>query len=122
MRKTVLTLSLSLILAACADHSGTIASIADGPSAPINQPDNHVVDPGTSTPSTNSPSESEPGSGPSSPGGSNPGGGNPPGGGTEGGGGSPVPEPGTLLLVGTGLAGAALLRRRRQALQQDGQS
>ncbi|MDA0935326.1 MAG: PEP-CTERM sorting domain-containing protein, partial [Planctomycetota bacterium] len=34
------------------------------------------------------------------------GGGNPPG--------SPVPEPGTMLLVGSGLAGAAVARRRRK--------
>lgn len=42
-------------------------------------------------------------------------GGNPPGGGE---GGSPVPEPGTLLLVGTGLAGlagASLRRRQKKA-------
>src|SRR5262245_38070222 len=35
------------------------------------------------------------------------------GGGGGGGGGSAVPEPGTMLLVGTGLAMAALSRRRR---------
>ncbi|MFM1872144.1 MAG: motif [Planctomycetota bacterium] len=46
-------------------------------------------------------------------GGTTPGGGSGAGGG-GGSGGSPVPEPGTLLLVGTGLTGAALLRRRRQ--------
>lgn len=46
-----------------------------------------------------------------------PGGGNPGEEPTEGGnGGQPVPEPGTLLLVGSGLAGvgASLLRRRRR--------
>lgn len=123
MRKIVLTLSLGFALTACADHAGSIVANADGPKAPINQPDTKVTDPGSGSPSTNTPSE--PGNngggtgGGAGSGGGNPGGGNP-GGGTGGGpgggsgGGSPVPEPGTLLLVGTGLAGAALLRRRRQ--------
>jgi hypothetical protein len=49
-------------------------------------------------------------------------GGNPGGHGGNGGGsgGQPVPEPGTLLLVGTGLAGAALLRRRQQRAKSAG--
>lgn len=34
--------------------------------------------------------------------------------GGPGGGGNPVPEPGTLLLLGTGLAGASLLRRKKR--------
>jgi hypothetical protein len=60
------------------------------------------------------------GSGSGSGGGTTPGGGSGAGGGGGGSGGSPVPEPGTLLLVGTGLTGAALLRRRRQAKVVEG--
>ncbi|MCB9887266.1 MAG: PEP-CTERM sorting domain-containing protein [Planctomycetes bacterium] len=128
MLKTVLTLSLGFALAACADHNGTIASLADGPNAPINEPDTRVVDPSPATPSTNNPGEPQPGGGSGSGGGGGGGGSNPGGGGSGGGtpggagggneGGSPVPEPGTLLLVGTGLAGAALLRWRCQAARE----
>jgi len=46
MRQILLpTLLLFLGLAACADH-GSIAIVADGPEAPINEPDTHIVDPG----------------------------------------------------------------------------
>jgi hypothetical protein len=131
MRKIVLTLSLGFALAACADHTGKIAVAAEGPNPPINTPDPGVINGGGTGGSTNEPGSSgstgNAGSGGSSggtgsggsSGGTGSGGGTTPGGGSGAGGGggsggSPVPEPGTLLLVGTGLTGAALLRRRRQ--------
>jgi len=145
MRKLLsTTLLASLTLAACSDRAGTIVTDTLGPEAPINSPDTGVIapgDPGGS--STTQPSNGggvnggtagsgtgEPGNGQEEP----IGGGNPQGGtagsagetgsaGVEpGGGGSgaqPVPEPGTLLLVGTGLAGiGASLRRRRRRLEE----
>jgi len=39
----------------------------------------------------------------------------------EGGGGTTVPEPGTLYLIGSGLAGALLMRRRKQISNMQGQ-
>jgi len=124
MRNLLLpTLLLCLGLSACADHSSTGASRDRSPSRPVNQPDPHVISPNPGEGNLPDPGGgNQPGGG--EPGGNQPGGGNPPGGsgngpgsGPEGSGGSPVPEPGTLLLVGSGLAGlagAALRRRRKQ--------
>jgi hypothetical protein len=149
MRK-ILTINLliaCLILPACTDHVGTVVTDKAGPEAPINDPDSGVFNPsepaaggddpvaGNTGGSTNaggtgggnsggtgqgsSGSGTQPGGGgsPAGGGGGNPGG--EPGGGNSGG--QPVPEPGTLLLVGSGLAGigASLLRRRRR--REDGQ-
>lgn len=129
MRNLLLpTLLLCLGLSACADHSSSGPSRDRLPSTPVNQPDPHVISPdpnagsqpgsgGNTEPGGGQPGGGEPGGGQPG-GGTPPGSGNGPGGGPEGGGGSPVPEPGTLLLVGSGLAGlagAALRRRRKQA-------
>jgi hypothetical protein len=120
------SLLLCFAFAACADHtSSSRRVVADGPEAPVNEPDSQIVEPqvpgGGSSPEAGGDQGSggegggTGGSGLEGGGGGGGGGnGGSPGGGAEGGGGgSPVPEPGTLLLVGTGLAGAALLRRRK---------
>jgi len=132
-------LVVALMLTGCSDHVGTTVVDTLGPEAPINEPDTGVFAPtepvggGSTQPGTAGGSAGtaagEPGSGNEEPtgGGGTQGGssgsgetgegtipGSEPGGG--GSGGQPVPEPGTLLLVGSGLAGigASLLRRRRR--------
>lgn len=117
MRLIVLTVTASLAFgfAACADHDGWLPPVESPTQPPIGPGDHNQVDPVPGGNVTEPPPGGEgtqPGSTPGAPGS-----GNPPAG---GGGGSPVPEPGTMLLVGTGLAGAALLRRRRQkVLERD---
>jgi hypothetical protein len=146
-----------LAVTACSDHVGTVLADKAGPEAPINDPDTVFspsepiadsgeqaaaqgpsdggtaagggTDAGGSGGSSGQSGGSQSGGG-GSPGGSNPGaGGGKPGSEPEadGQGGQPVPEPGTLLLVGSGLAGigASLLRRRRRQeeslLKHDGE-
>ena len=92
LRTVTAILSILLLsLTACTDHSSYPQNVTSQDPAPDN-PNLQPLPPG--------------------PGGVNP----PPGSGGGGnpapGGGAALPEPGTMLLVGTGLAGMALYRRR----------
>ncbi|MGE3354131.1 MAG: PEP-CTERM sorting domain-containing protein [Planctomycetota bacterium] len=141
MRQYLLTASLllSLGLAACADHAGSFVAVDQAPQPPIGPSDgntvgsNPIADTGSAVPGNGDGFDGGGGNPPAGGGGSSGGGkgdgggkgggGSTGGGGSNGGaggdsGGSPVPEPGTMLLVGTGLAGAALMRRRRQLKEE----
>ncbi len=143
----LITLTACFCLAACAEHSGDMLIRSDTPDTPVNQPDNGGTPPPPRNESPSVPvnnSGSEPGGsstvttggggGGSGGGSNNGGGGSNQGGGQGSGGGSgasnenpnngtegaqPVPEPSTLLLVGTGLAAAGLLRRRQTKPKAD---
>ena len=127
MRKTLLInlLIASLVFTGCSDGSATVITDRIGPDTPINDPDTGVFNPtgpvaGEGTPEPGAP-QPGPGDGPQSESKGTTSNGEGPNPGDEGqgnneDGGQPVPEPGTLLLFGSGLAGigASLLHRRRR--------
>lgn len=80
---------------ACTDHSSGTASVKE-PETPGSPDPREPVDPGNPVhPGDPGPIVREPSPGEPQPG-------------------EPIPEPGTMLLLGTGLAGAAVYHRRRQ--------
>lgn len=103
-----LALLASLSVGACGGGTPSSATPATGPQAPINPPDGGS---GGQIP----PKGNGGGSGGGSGSGSGSGSGAPSGGQGPGGGGQPVPEPGTFVLVGSGMAALAMLRRRRKS-------
>lgn len=128
MRLFLLTASLiaTLGLTSCADHVSRIATADPTPQDPIGPGDGSTVGGGGGSGSgggtlpsggdgqTGGGTGGTGGTGGPTSGGSSTDGGKEGGQGGNGPGGSPVPEPGTMLLVGTGLAGAAFMRRRRK--------
>lgn len=123
----ILAVLAGLTLGACGggSHTKSIAP-ASTPPPPVNPPDPGSSGGGggggSSGAETGGSTTGGGSGGSTSGGGSTGGGGGTSGGGTSGGGagggsggGQPVPEPSTFVLVGTGLAGLSLLRRRRKA-------
>ena len=122
MRILLLACSFALLgLTGCGRGEYSKALPTNNPPAPINPTDPGAMNGGGgTTPNPGGGGTTNPGGGGGgatggggSGGGS--GGGAGPGGGAGGGGGQPVPEPSTLLLVGSGLASIAMMRRRRNA-------
>ena len=72
----------------------------DGPQAPVNDPDGDVFNPSCDCPGEEPQEPQEP---------------------CEPGGGQPVPEPGTMLLFGTGIATVGALNRRRKKREEASQ-
>ena len=94
----ITTIMLLALLASCDENNYYCPPKDDQPQTPVNDPDTGVFNP----PVCECPPDEEP-----TPHGCPPGGG------------APVPEPGTMLLVGSGLAAGASFSRRRKKKREE---